>query len=110
MGWVPLPGDRQTDHEPVALGGLLDAVLAGLGAPSGDVLTVVYQGWSVLVGSEVALHAKPVGIVDGRLKVVADSPAWASHLRWAEAELLDHLAELVGADAVTSVSVRVAST
>ena len=83
-------------------------MLAGLGLPSTDVVVTVGDRWSDLVGAEVAPHVTPVAIEHGRLTVVAETPAWASHLRWAEAEMLSRLTELIGAGVVTSVVVRVA--
>jgi len=48
-----------------------------------------------------------VNIEDGCLRVVADGPAWASHLRWAEPEIIARLENLLGSQDVRSVSVRV---
>lgn len=106
--WSPLPSRRGDDGPaPAQVSGLLDAVMAGLGAPTVDVVVVVHQRWDEVVGQEVAPHARPVGVADGRLTVVVDSPGWASHLRWSESEILARLATLIGPDQVTSVQLRV---
>lgn len=111
MPWSPLPtADGDGGPGPAPLSGLLDAVLAGLGAPSVDVVVLVHERWADLVGPEVAGHVRPVAIEAGRLKVVADGPAWASHLRWSEAEVLGRLTDLLGPDQVTGLSVRVGRT
>ena len=108
MPWSPLPtrdGDR--GRGPAPLSGVLDAVMAGLGGPSVEAIVVVHERWGEVVGAEVVPHAKPLGIVAGRLRIGVDSPGWASHLRWSEAEILSRLATLVGPDQVTSVTISV---
>ena len=89
------------------MSGALDAVMASLGGPSVQAIVAVHQRWDDIVGPEVALHAEPLGIDDGRLRVQVDGPAWASHLKWAEPEILVRLAEVVGTGQVTSVAVSV---
>lgn len=109
MPWSPLPtSDGDPGPGPAALPSLLDAVMAGLGAPSVQVIVVVHERWAEVVGEEVADHARPVGVDGGCLRIDADGPAWASHLRWAEPEILTRLGQLVGPGEVTSVKVRVA--
>lgn len=108
MAWSPLPTtDGAGGPGPAPLAQLLDTVLAGLGAPSADAVVLVHERWADLVGAEVAVHVQPVAIESGRLKVVADGPAWASHLRWAEAEVLGRVAALLGPAQVTALVVRV---
>lgn len=109
MPWSPLPtSDARRGPGPEPVAGALDAVMAGLGGPSVEVIVVVHERWAEVVGPEVAPHARPTGIDAGCLRVAVDGPGWASHLRWAETEILARLAELVGPDQVTSVAVRVA--
>ena len=85
---------------------VLDQVLAGLGAPTVAAVVVVHERWAEIVGAELEDHARPVSIEDGRLRVEVDGPAWASHLRWSEAEILARLDRLVGPGTVTSVATR----
>lgn len=109
MAWPPLPtGDGPGGPAPQLLAGALDAVAASLGSPSVTAIVMVYERWDDIVGPEVAAHARAVGIKDETLRVEADGPGWASHVRWAEAEILKRLDELVGAGEITSVQVRVA--
>lgn len=107
MPWSPLPTpDGHGGPGPAPLSGVLDAVMAGLGGPSVQAIVVVHERWAEVVGTEVAPHAKPLGISGGRLQVGADGPGWASHLRWSEVEILARLAELIGPGQVTAVTVR----
>lgn len=106
MPWTPLPDSDGPPPRPV--GSLLDHVVAGLGAPSVDLLVTVHERWAEVVGEEVAAHARPLGLDGSLLKIAAESPAWASHLRWAENEIIERLATLLGRTEIDSVSVRVA--
>lgn len=105
MPWSPLPTSGGPPPAPIA--GALEAVVASLGGPSVQAIVAVHQRWDDIVGAEVALHAEPLGIDDSRLRVQVDGPAWASHLRWAEPEILVRLAEVVGPGQVTSMVVSV---
>lgn len=105
MAWSPLPTSGGRPPAPVS--GALEAVMASLGGPSVQAIVAVHQRWGDIVGAEVALHAEPLGIDDGRLRVQVDGSAWASHLRWAEPEILVRLAEVVGVGQVTTLVVSV---
>ena len=109
MPWSKLPtSDGFGDEpDPATLPQLLDTVLAGMGAPKADAIIAIHEGWSTVVGDELADHAQPLAIEDGCLRVGVDSPAWASHLRWSEREIVHRVDRLVGAGVVTSVSTRI---
>lgn len=85
---------------------VLDSVLSGLGGPGVDVLVLLHERWSDLVGAEVAAVSRPLGVRDGCLDVSVEGPAWADHLRWSEPEVLARIDGLVGEGAVTSLAVR----
>ena len=93
---------------PTPLATVLPSVVEGLGVPSVDLLVMVHERWADVVGEEVAAHARPIGLAGSTLKIAAESPAWASHLRWSEVEIVARLASLLGRPEVESVSVRVA--
>lgn len=104
MPWAPLPGE---DREPRRVGESLDRVAASLGVPEAAVLPAVFGGWADLVGERVAAHARPRALRHGVLLVAVDEPAWATQLRFLEADLLARLADRLGAGAVTRIDVRV---
>ncbi len=108
MPWTPLPDPDDVGPEPQPLPKILDQVLAGLGAPSAEAVVTISERWNDLIGAEVAGHVRPVSVENGRLTILADSPAWASHVRWAEADLLARLAVMIGPDVVTAVAIRTA--
>ena len=105
MGWRPLPGDN--GRAPVHVGASVERVLRHLGAPAPDALATVFGEWPRLVGDKVASHAQPIAVAEGRLVVRVEDPAWASQLRWLERELLERLADALGAGVVTAIEVRV---
>jgi predicted nucleic acid-binding Zn ribbon protein len=107
MPWSPLPDPDGEGPAPAALPDVLDRVLAGLGAPSVDAVVALHERWPDVVGEELAGHAKPVAIERGKLSITVDNPAWANHLRWSEAEVLERCARVLGAGVVTSISTRV---
>jgi hypothetical protein len=86
---------------------LLDAVLAGLGAPKADAIVAIHEAWGTIVGEELADHAHPISIEDGCLRIGVDSPPWASHLQWSEREIVARIHRLVGEGVVVRVTTRV---
>lgn len=56
----------------------------------------LFSRWAELVGPEIAVHARPQGVEEGRLIVVTEDPAWAAQLRWLANELLTRIAEAGG--------------
>jgi predicted nucleic acid-binding Zn ribbon protein len=93
-------------HEPRRVTEGLDRVMKRLGAPDADTLATLFSSWSELVGPRLAGHARPVSLTDATLVVAVDDPAWASQLRWLEAELIERLAEALG-EPITALEVRV---
>jgi predicted nucleic acid-binding Zn ribbon protein len=106
--WSRLPTADATgdERQPVALPAVLDAVLAGLGAPSTDAIVAIHEQWEQIIGPELVAHAEPAAIEDGCLRITVDSPAWAGHLRWSEAEIVGRIDRLLGPGVVTSVTAR----
>jgi predicted nucleic acid-binding Zn ribbon protein len=82
-------------------------VAAHLGVPAPDVLGAVFAHWEQVVGPSVAAHSKPVTLRDGVLVVAVDQPAWATQLRYLQADLLRRLGEAAGPGEISEVEVRV---
>lgn len=66
----------------------LDRLLGDMGAPSTDALTVIFDQWAQIVGPTVAQHASPAALRDGTLVIVVQDPAWATQLKFLEAEIV----------------------
>lgn len=105
--WRPLPEPSQ----PRRVADSLDRLASGFGAGTtrASTLSAVFASWSDLVGDTVAAHSRPRALRDGRLAVVVDDPAWATQLRWLEADLVRRLGEVLGDGQVAAVDVRVGS-
>jgi predicted nucleic acid-binding Zn ribbon protein len=97
--WSPLPGEVP---EPRAVGDSLDRVASSLGlAPA------LLSRWPELVGEGLAERTRPRSLRDGTLVVAVDDPAWATQLRWLEADLVTRLADVLGPGRVQRIEVRV---
>jgi predicted nucleic acid-binding Zn ribbon protein len=93
--------------DPVPLSESLDAVVRSLRGPSAKAVAGVFAGWDEAVGPQVAAHARPVSLDDGRLVVEVDEPGWATQLRFLETTLRERLAGVSGGYEVRSIEVRV---
>ncbi|HEY2330341.1 MAG TPA: DUF721 domain-containing protein [Acidimicrobiales bacterium] len=93
---------------PRRVGESLDRVTGALGVPSSGTLQVVFSQWDSLVGEVLAAHARPASLREGALVVSVDDPAWATQLRWFQADLLARLEAAVGPGEVIEIDVRVA--
>lgn len=102
--WKPLPGEVP---DPRPVGASLDRVAAALGVPRASTMTSVFASWPDVVGESVAAHARPRSLNAGTLVVAVDEPAWATQLRWLEADLVTRLAEVLGPGQVERIEVRV---
>lgn len=109
MPWsrLPTPDGGGDGPQPAKLPDLLDTVLAGLGAPRAEAIVQIHENWETVVGDSLVAHAHPLSIESGCLRIGVDSPAWAGHLRWSEAEILTRIERLVGPSIVTSVATRI---
>lgn len=100
-------GDGRDPRGPAPLRDSLEVVLGSLGGPGIDAIVTVHERWDEIVGEEVAALSRPLSIDDGVLRIRVSGPAWASHLRWAEREILARIDALVGPDVITSLVVSV---
>ena len=102
--------------EPISLGESLTGVVRSLrgpgstgAAPAAAAIGGVFGRWDEAVGPVVAAHAQPVKLDGTRLVVEVDDPAWATQLRFLEADLRTRLIEVTGA-VVEQFDVRVRRT
>jgi len=63
--------------------------------------TRIFTDWPALVGRDVAAHCTPVTLVDGELRISAESTAWATELRLLGGALLANLTGQLGPTLVT---------
>jgi predicted nucleic acid-binding Zn ribbon protein len=92
--------------EPQALGPMIDRLLGHLGAPPARVVTRLEEVWPEVAGPGLAACSHPVELRDGVLVVSCAEPAWATQLRWMEADLCRRLSERLDQVAITAIRVR----
>ncbi len=92
------------DFRPLTEG--LEAVMRSLRGGDRRTTATVFGRWAELVGDQIAGHARPVKLDEGRLLVDVDEPGWATQLRFMEHDLIARLRG-EGGLAVDSLDVRV---
>ncbi|MFT3716509.1 MAG: DUF721 family protein [Gordonia sp. (in: high G+C Gram-positive bacteria)] len=65
----------------------------------------VFGLWPSIVGDDIAAHAEPTSLAEGTLHVRAESTAWATQLRYVQAQILAKIAAAVGDGVVTSLRI-----
>lgn len=102
--WRPLD---DPDPPPKTLRAGIDGVVRHLGGPDTDVMTQLFGRWRELVGDVLAAHVRPVRLTGGDLVLEVDDGAWATEVRYFDAELRRRIAEVVGDGVVDAIRVRV---
>lgn len=80
--------------DPEVVGESLDRFLTQMGSPPARFLGDFDSSWSDVVGPVLAGHTRPAEFVSGVLSVVCDDQAWASQIRWSEAQIRTRISEL----------------
>ena len=91
--------------DPRPLSDALRRVRRDLGAPEPGAFERLRQRWPELVGSALADHSEPVGVREGRLRVVVDDPAWGGQFRYLHDALVSTVADAFPDLAIREVSV-----
>ncbi len=94
------PGER-SDGEPVALSGLLNAVISELGLGQKVAECRAQLAWDRAVGEQLAQHAQPMNVKRGRMEVAVSSPVWSSQLSFMKREILRRINVEAGSEIVT---------
>ncbi|MFF8775101.1 DciA family protein [Kitasatospora sp. NPDC015120] len=96
-------------REPAGLAAIIPAMAGARGWELGTGRGTLRDRWKTIVGTENALHWAPAGFdPDTRtLRVVADSPAWATKLRLDTRRLLQQLDQHLPPGSVRAIDVRV---
>lgn len=82
---------RGVDPQPLGLA--LERLFGHLGAPAVQTVSELGSLWPTIVGPGLAEHSRPAGLVDGVLTVVCDDPAWASQIKWMDAQIKTRIDE-----------------
>ena len=98
---------RRPKSRPEAVGGLIDRVLADLGAGTTARAVRIADHWLDAVGPEIADHSRPVAIRGDVLEVSVETSVWCQQLQLRIPEILAGLRRSVGDDAPARVWLRV---
>jgi len=66
-------------------------------------LSLILKHWQTLMGASLAPKTRPSGLAKGRLTILTADPAYAAHLSYYEAELLQLLTGICGPGVVKAV-------
>jgi predicted nucleic acid-binding Zn ribbon protein len=92
----------------MALGDALAEVGAELGLADPQVVGVLSGRWADVVGENIAENTRLRALRGTTLTIAVESGAWATQLRYLEADVLARIAAIVGSGVVTDVRVVVA--
>lgn len=99
-----VPGE---EPEPTRLAAALAAVSDELGLADPHVVGTLVNRWPEVVGEAIAGQARLRSLRGDVLTIAVDSGAWATQLRYLQADLLEQIAGMVGRDVVREVRVVV---
>lgn len=98
---------RVAREEPLSLRDALAGVGRDLGLPAPDELSTLLDAWPDIVGAAIAPHTSVRSLRDGVLLVAVDDPAFATQVRYLEAQVREGAAKVVGRPVVRSLRVVV---
>lgn len=99
-----IPGEL---GEPVSIGDAAALVGDELGLAEPRSFARLVDAWSDIVGDTVAQHSRARGVRNGVLAIVVDASAWATQLRFLEADLVERVSRVVGPGVVSAVRISV---
>ena len=92
--------------EPTSLSNSIERLLKSLRGGDRQTTVTVFSRWAEIVGEPVCSHVKPLKLDAGTLIVEVDEPAWATQMKFLEADLLKRL-NVGGAMPVERLEIRV---
>ena len=85
--------DRVHLSDPQPLSSVFNEVIANRDWKQGIAEGNLFSEWEKIVGSDVAQHASPLTLLEGKLTIQTTSTAWATQLRLISADLLKTIRE-----------------
>ncbi|MFT3660605.1 MAG: DUF721 family protein [Gordonia sp. (in: high G+C Gram-positive bacteria)] len=99
-------GAGPDSRDPQPLGRLTGAIARSRGWSPKISEGTVFGSWPTIVGPEIAAHAEPTDLSEGVLHIRAESTAWATQLRYMQAQILAKIAASVGHGVVKSLRIN----
>lgn len=94
-------GARPDERDPAPIGSILGSAMTELGWVAPLAHARLMGQWASVVGTEIAARCQPVSLVEGELRVAAESTAWATQLRLMAPQILARIARELPAGLVT---------
>ena len=101
------PGPDPGLRDPRSIGDSCAAWLTSAGLEGTKTLAAVSSCWEEVVGHEVSVHARPIGVRDGELAIAVDQPGWATELSFLAPGLLAALERHLGSPVAERLKVTV---
>ena len=79
---------RENIKDPKSLNDVMSELISNRDWRQGLAEGNIFSDWEKIVGGEIASHATPISLVDGRLKIQTSSTAWATQLTLISSDLL----------------------
>lgn len=98
-------GARPDSRDPQRLGRIAGKVVRERGWEPKISEGTLFGMWPSIVGEDIASHATPTMLRENVLHVRAESTAWATQLRYLQAQILAKIAAAIGDSAVTSLRI-----
>ena len=87
----PQEAPRLAHGDPELISGVLENLVKDRQWDSGLAEGNLFAHWASIVGDEVAAHAQPISLLDGKLLIQTSSTAWATQLTLVEGEILEKI-------------------
>lgn len=84
----PRPERGQAPTDPTLVADILDNLIKDREWDSGLAEGNLFAHWPKIVGEEIAQHAEPISLLDGKLLIQCSSTAWATQLNLTQNEIL----------------------
>jgi predicted nucleic acid-binding Zn ribbon protein len=98
-------GARPDERDPMSIGAIVDRSMTELGWVGPLAEARLLGHWASVVGPEIASRCQPVSLVDGELKISAESTAWATQLRLMAPQLLARICREMPAGTVRRLAI-----
>jgi predicted nucleic acid-binding Zn ribbon protein len=99
-----VPGE---EPNPVVVGDALAHLSKELGLADPRIMKQLVDHWPEILGAQVAQHATLQNLRDDTITISVGSGAWATQLRYLEADIVHRVAEVIGSDAINHVRIVV---
>ncbi|HIG52615.1 MAG TPA: DUF721 domain-containing protein [Candidatus Latescibacteria bacterium] len=92
--------DERSLGSPTLLDGLLESVIAELGAEQKLAECRARIVWEEAVGSALAQHARPLRVRRGQLEIAVPSAVWRTQLSFMQRDIIARINQLLGSEVV----------